>query len=185
MKIIKIHGTSGAGKTTAVLSLMERTISKEVIGNPKRPEAYKLKVPELHHPLYVLGSYENTCGGMDTVSDVHKQIELIQSYAGLGHVIYEGLLLSTYYGSVGAAVADYGKRHIWAFLDTPVDICIERVKQRRLAAGNTKPLNERNTRERIKPINSLKARLTRMGANVIDLHYDQDMADQLVEAFNG
>lgn len=178
--IIKLHGTSGAGKTTAVQNLME---FGEVtpLGDPKRPEAYKLEIEGIHRPIYILGSYENTCGGMDTVSSVGQQIELIHKYAEMGHVIYEGLLLSTYYGSLGVAVERYGKQHIWAFLDTPVEVCIDRVKQRRLEAGNTKPLNERNTRERLKPIQSLKNRLTRMGADVRDLDHTKDCGEQMYQ----
>jgi hypothetical protein len=175
---VKIHGTSGAGKTTAVHDLMEFG-EVEPIGNPKRPEAYKLRIDGIHRPIFILGNYEGVCGGMDTVNSVDQQIALIHKYATIGHVIYEGLLLSTYYGTLGKAVERYGKQHIWAFLDTPIEVCIDRVKRRRLEAGNTKPLNERNTRERMKPINSLKARLTRMGADVRDLDYTRDCGAQI------
>ena len=174
MKIVKIHGTSGSGKTTAVRNLMELG-EVDKIGDPKRPEAYRIiNVNGVTHPIFVLGSYEGVCGGMDTISLVKDQIALIHDYAPLGHVVYEGLLISTYYGALGLAMEQYGEDHIWAFLDTPIDVCIDRVKQRRLAAGNLKPLNERNTRERIKPINSLKAKLLRMGSNVVDLSYTSD-----------
>lgn len=180
MKLIKIHGTSGAGKTTAVRDLMEYASRVLPLGNPKRPEAYQLSIAPIFSPIYVLGSYENTCGGMDSITAVQDQIDLIHKYAEMGHVVYEGLLMSTYYGKLGEAVAQYGRNHIWAFLDTPIEVCIDRIKQRRLAAGNLKPLNERNSRERVKPINSLKARLTRIGARVEDLHYDEDMGAQLI-----
>ena len=179
--LIKIHGTSGAGKTTLVRNLMCCADHILLQGPVKRPEAYKLTIPGVAKPVYVLGPYENTCGGMDGVNSVGQQIELIHRYAEEGHVVYEGLLLSTYYGSLGAAVERYGKDHVWAFLDTPVEVCIERVKARRLAAGNDKPLNERNTRERVKPINSLKARLTRMGANVVTIVHDDYPTTQLLE----
>lgn len=182
--IVKIHGTSGAGKTTIVRDIMEMATQILPLGPVKRPEAYKLTMPNLVSPLYILGSYENTCGGMDGISSVQAQIDLIHKYAALGHVIYEGLLLSTYYGSLGAAVERYGNDHVWAFLDTPIDVCIERVKARRLAAGNTKPLNERNTREREKPINSLKLKLSRRGAKVITLNYDKSPSVQLLEVLH-
>ena len=177
--IIKVHGTSGSGKTTAVRNLMELG-EVDKIGDPKRPEAYRItNVNGVHRPIFVLGSYEGVCGGMDTISKVADQIALIHDYAPLGHVVYEGLLISTYYGALGQAMEQYGKEHVWAFLDTPIDVCIERVKARRAAAGNTKPLNERNTRERIKPINSLKLKLGRIGARVETLSYDSDTGEQL------
>jgi thymidylate kinase len=33
---------------------------------------------------------------------------------------------------------------VYAFLNTPLELCIERVKQRRLTAGNEKPFNPKN-----------------------------------------
>lgn len=182
-KLIKIHGTSGAGKTTVVTNLMD--MASEITHlNPvgsKKPEAYRLKVPGVADPVYVLGSYENTCGGMDTVSKVEDQIDLIHKYADLGHVIYEGLLMSTYYGRLGTAVEQYRDRHIFAFLDTPIEVCIERVKQRRLAAGNTKPFNENNTRVRQKSIDSVRRVATIMDYPVVTIRHDADTNDQILE----
>lgn len=181
MLILKVHGTSGAGKTTAVRDFMEFGEVTPLGPDRRRPEAYRVDVPSLKHPVYILGPYENKCGGMDGVTSVAEQIRLIHHYAELGHVIYEGLLMSTYFGKIGMEMQRYGKQHIWAFLDTPIEVCIERIKQRRLAAGNTKPLNERNTRERLKPILSLKAKLIRMNSNVVDLKYDQDCGRQILD----
>jgi hypothetical protein len=118
---------------------------------------------------------------MDGVDNVNEQIRLIHDYAQHGHVIYEGLLLSTYFGKIGLEMQRYGRDHIWAFLDTPIEVCIERIKARRLAAGNLKPLNENNTRERIRPILSLKAKLIRMKSNVVELKYDQDCGRQILD----
>jgi len=181
MILIKIHGTSGAGKTTAVRDVMEYSTETIPLGlNPKRPEAYKLTLPGIIFPVYVLGPYENTCGGMDGVATQRDQIELIERYAACGNVIYEGLLMSTFYGGLGMAMEKYGRKHIWAFLDTPIEVCIERIKARRLAAGNLKPLNEANTRGRMKPITSLKAKLLRMKANVVDLNYLEQPGDHIM-----
>jgi len=182
MLLIKIHGTSGSGKTTAVRDLMALANEVTSVGdNPKRPEAYQLSFPSLARPVYVLGPYENACGGMDGVSTQREQIDLIEEYATRGHVVYEGLLMSTFYGGLGMAMEKYGRKHVWAFLDTPIEVCIERVKARRLAAGNLKPLNEDNTRGRLKPIKSLKLKLLRRGSVVIDLDHTKDCGAQLLE----
>ena len=183
--ILKIHGTSGAGKTTIVRNIMEHANQILPIGPLRKPESYKLLIPNEVTPLYVIGSYESTCGGMDTILQVDRQIELVSKYAAMGHVIYEGLLMSTYYGKFGTAMEQYGQDHIWAFLDTPEDVCIERVKARRLAAGNTKPLNETNTRMRMKPIHSLRNKLEARGANVVTLRYDDQPHEQALELIYG
>jgi hypothetical protein len=180
MAVIKIHGTSGAGKTTAVRDLMEFADQILPIGPVKRPEAYKLIINQLSRPVFVLGPYENACGGMDCVTSVDDQIARIHKYAEVGHVVYEGLLLSTYYGRLGFAVERYGKDHYWVFLDTPIDVCIERIKQRRKAAGNDKPLNEDNTRKRMKPIAALRTKLLIKGASVVDLAYDDRPGEHLL-----
>lgn len=181
--LVKIHGTSGAGKSTIAFNLLEASTMEPVkIGeNPKKPEAYAIVLPSVTAITYILGSYENQCGGMDSIVSVQNQIQLIHKYAELGNVVYEGLLMSTYYGGIGQEMERYGKDHIWAFLDTPIDVCIDRVKARRLAAGNERPLNERNTRERIKPIISLQNRLINMGARVETLNWDKDPTGQVIE----
>jgi len=181
--IIKIHGTSGAGKTTLVRDIFDDANKITRIGPVKRPEAYKVEHPALKRPLYVLGPYENKCGGMDGVTSVERQIELIEKYADEGHVLYEGLLLSTYYGKLGAITEKWGSRHIFAFLNTPIDECIRRVKIRRAERGELKPLNEDNTRKRVIPINALQRKLTAAGRNVAVLEWDNFPTDQLLDLF--
>lgn len=157
--IVKLHGTSGSGKSTVARSLMKRSSSVTPLGSFRKPEGYICTLTELKQPLYILGPYSAVCGGMDSINDASVHIILLQKYAALGHVFYEGLLASEYYGRIGSASLEYGDRHLFAFLDTPIEVCIERVKNRRLVAGNSKPLNETNTRGRIKKIERLKYKL--------------------------
>lgn len=175
--LVKLHGTSGAGKSTVARGLMARGSEVIPIGPDGRPEAYRVASPG-RRSLFVLGSYANDCGGMDTISEVDTQIGMIHHYARLGDVFYEGLLMSTYYGKLGQAMEQYGNDHVWAFLDTPMELCIERVKARRLAKGNTKPLNEENTRKRARPIDSLARRLLLQNRRVLTI--DHHNAAQLL-----
>jgi len=158
--IIKLHGTSGSGKTTVARTLMSDSQVTPILNQANRkPEAYHCFHILLAQPLYVLGPYTATCGGLDSLNDVDEHMRLLATYAQLGHVFYEGLLGSEYYGRIGKLSEQWGDRHIFAFMDTPIDICIDRIKARRLAAGNDKPLNEANTRGRIPKIERLKSRL--------------------------
>jgi len=174
--ILKIHGTSGSGKSTIAWTFLKSFPVTMWTNGVGKVEAYEVDAG-LDKPLYILGKYTTQCGGCDTLT-ADEQIELLHKYAPLGHVLYEGLLASEYYGRLGEASAQYGDDHVFAFLDTPIETCIERVKSRRLAAGNTKPLNEDNTRGRIKKIEALKRKLkTVFGRRVVDLDhtiaYDQ------------
>ena len=158
--IIKLHGTSGSGKTTVARELFNEGIT-EIISHKanRKPEAYKVAIPYLQNPLYILGPYTATCGGLDSLSDVDDHIRLLEQYGGIGHVFYEGLLGSEYYGRIGKVSEQFGDKHIFAFLDTPIDLCLERICARRLARGNTKPLNPSNTVGRVAKIARLKYKL--------------------------
>jgi hypothetical protein len=176
--IIKLHGTSGAGKSTIAYGFLNKAKSVSALSEKGKIKYYAVDHPDLDRPLYVLGRYESACGGCDTLKAA-EQIDLLDKCAPHGHVLYEGLLASEYYGALGAASEQYGDNHIFAFLDTPIEVCIERVKARRLAAGNDKPLNEENTRGRIKKIEALKRRLTNMGRVVVDVDHTQAYEDVL------
>jgi len=158
--IIKLHGTSGSGKTTVARELMKDADMVRTILNPasRKPEAYEVRWL-YKNPLFILGPYTATCGGLDSLSNVDDHIRLLQHYAEIGHVFYEGLLGSEYYGRIGKVSEAYGNAHIFAFLDTPIEVCLARVQARRLARGNTKPLNPANTVGRVAKIERLRYRL--------------------------
>jgi len=164
--LIKLHGTSGSGKSTVARFLMAQGLTIP------EAKAYRVDMLQLEKPLFILGTYNTQCGGCDTLTAL-EQIDLIHKYAPRGHVFYEGLLGSEYYGKLGEASERYGRDHVFAFLDTPIELCIERVKARRLAKGNLKPLNEDNTRNRIYKIASLRSKLIRTGRNVVDIDHHQ------------
>jgi thymidylate kinase len=159
--IIKLHGTSGAGKTTVARELMALDPKPKTIHHPanRKPVAYEVHLPGCNKALYILGPYTATCGGLDGISDVNDHIRLLNIYAQLGHVFYEGLLGSEYYGRIGKVSEAYGDNHLFAFLDTPLQVCLDRVKARRLARGNQKPLDPSNTVGRVAKIARLKVRL--------------------------
>jgi cytidylate kinase len=159
--LVKLHGTSGAGKSTVARELMSKaTHVRPIKGVNGKIDCYECILPILDKPLFVLGRYITACGGLDTLTNVNDHIRLMHRSAQYGHVFYEGLLGSEYYGRIGQESERYGDDHIFAFLDTPVELCIERVKQRRFERKVNKPLNETNTRGRIDKINRLYERLT-------------------------
>lgn len=169
--IIKIHGTSGSGKTTAVRELMDLADSMESIHyGTQKAEAYRLDAGVGTTPTYVLGSYGNTCGGVDTLPSTAELINLIDKYKNQGHLVFEGLLISTYHGGLGKYLDSLSEiTKVWAFMNTPIDECVERVRQRRLAAGNPRPFSEANTRNRVKSIQALRSMLIARGSAVVDI----------------
>lgn len=166
--IIQLVGTSGAGKTTIAKEVMTRYGRSNGVMSlgEKRPEAYKVIPPTGGRPLFVLGSYENTCGGVDTIGSSAELLSLIEKYVDQGHVLFEGLLISTYYGSLGVGLEKYLPGVVRCFINVDIEVCIRRVLKRRAEAGNKRPFNESNTRGRLKAIASFKSRLHQRGQRV-------------------
>lgn len=180
-RIIKIHGCSGAGKTTAVRKLMEVGDPIPIkIPNSNKVEAYSIDIVE--GPTFILGSYENACGGMDTVGSSGNAMHLIDIYAARGNVIFEGLLQSTYYGALGVHSIQYGDRYIYAFLDTPIELCLERVMARRAESGRNNKFNPQLTRDKHTTIEALHKKLLLASQHkVVTIKHDQPLAPQLME----
>lgn len=172
-KAFNLRGTNGSGKTFVARQLIAQSSAKPVDWAGKKPILYLGSI--YGHRIYFLGSYEANCGGCDTIPSVHIVADMLKDIMdapGEGIVFYEGLMISHMIGTVGAAVKPYGDRHIMAFLDTPLHVCIARVVKRRMARGNDKPFDPNRTL--VKDHAAVKkARFNAMkqGFKVIDIDY--------------
>lgn len=146
-QIINIRGCNGSGKTTVVRRFLDRLPGEPLGGKPGRPAGYGVDATEwgITRPVYIVGSYENTCGGTDGIKTQEEIVDRVQRAYGAGHVLVEGLLMSKSSdgGVTAPALRDLGG--IFAFLDTPWEVCLERVLVRRAAAGNDKPFDPDKT----------------------------------------
>ena len=144
--IINIRGTSGSGKTVIIRGIMEKFSMRVPLGdNIKRPIAYELSADGLP-TTYVMGSYENVCGGCDTIKTQDEICDRIRRYALQGHVLVEGLLMSHIFGRYAELAKElYPIPYVWAFLDTPLQVCLDRINMRRRAKGKLDPVNPENT----------------------------------------
>lgn len=183
--IIKLHGCSGAGKTTAARELMasygtvHHMADFPAVG-PK-PAKYTLVTRLDDKPdLYLIGDYSRPgCGGVDTIPTYITTMNMVDHFIQRGHVLYEGLLLSTYYGAPGQLTEKYGNDHLFAFLDTPADLCVERVRSRREAAGSKNKFDPQLTRDKHATIARLRTRVQAMGRRIVDLDHAKHPALQL------
>jgi hypothetical protein len=171
-KIIKVHGCSGAGKTTDLRLFMRTcTLTGEQACGPNKMLYYRYSHPAVAEPIFVLGSYISICGGLDTIADAQTVMNLIDQLHPKGHILMEGLLASTYYGKMGEHSKQFGDDYIYAFLNTPVEICLKRVTERRAASNNTRKFNPQLTVEKWETINALRLKLQAWGHNVKDLDW--------------
>jgi hypothetical protein len=131
--LIQLRGTSGSGKSTAVRALMKRYGAHPIFDllGPRSPEAYRLIGTPFKSRLYVLGPYLAPCGGCDAIGNMETVIKLLRAYSAKGgDVIFEGLLISSMYGSIGQFLEGYGKDALIAFLTTSRERCYQQLRKR-------------------------------------------------------
>lgn len=103
-------------------------------------------------PLYgqfkqvvVLGRYTTVCGGMDTVTDAATRLAMVERWCTKAErgslVLFEGLFTGNTYGAMGELSERSAVPWIYAFMDTPFDVCVQRVLTRRQARGDDRPFD--------------------------------------------
>lgn len=188
MIAINIRGTGGSGKSTLVRKVIERYPYHANILEEKRKRAMatchwfvqsKTTTTVPTRGLFVPGHYETNCGGCDTVKTVDKVYELVRASAlGDGNnVLYEGIMVMDDVTRAVQFDQDLKKkdgRLIVISLTTPIEECLAGIRSRRGAEKEAvKPLNEKNTRNRMKAqVNSLH-RLKQAGVEVLKLSRDE------------
>jgi len=140
--IINIRGTSGSGKSTLVRRVMEHPSYGEATNHymkgRKQPLGYIF--PRKDGPdLAIVGHYETACGGCDTINKMENIFRLVRiSHMAGNDVIFEGLLISADVNRT-QALHDEGLPLAIVGLDkVPLDLCLESVNGRRLAADETR-----------------------------------------------
>ena len=174
--IISIRGTHGSGKSSVMKALLASYDGAPLFGRlgAKKPEAYELKIEGVGAPVYILGPYANACGGCDAVQPYDIILDLLTHYAARGHVLFEGALVSSSYGRIGRLMEQWGRQSVFAFLPTPVEECLRRITVRRLARGDERPLNPKNTEGKHRSIESSRKQVTKAGVlRMVDLDWER------------
>ena len=175
--IINVRGNSGSGKTHLTrefMKLCKPMKLTEPISDQDQFLTYK------GQPWVVLGRYETACGGCDTIKTQCEIVRRVEAYHRMhANIWLEGLLMSGMYGAVGACSELFADTWVFAFLDTPLNKCLQRIRQRHKAAGNLKPLNETNTRVRHMTIQRTQERITAMGRRVVVLDHTKALEQLL------
>jgi hypothetical protein len=137
--VINIRGTNASGKSTIARQLLTDFTATKIFGvlGPKHPEAYTLSVPGVRQPVFILGPYPHrgNTGGCDRIQPYDLILLLLDKYSPRGHVFFEGSLISDNYGRVGDWLQARGRDAVVLFLDTPLDVCLERLRARTAHAG--------------------------------------------------
>jgi len=150
--IVSLRGTHGSGKSHIVRQILQRyNAQPERTDKKGRPVNYVMQLAN-GSSLYVVGCYVNACGGCDSIQPYSEIWPRIERFADLGHVLFEGALVSSSYGNIGRATERYGDECVFAFLDTPLEVCLARIQARRTARGDMRPINPKNTQGKFEGI---------------------------------
>lgn len=136
--IVNVRGTNGSGKSTVVREFLKRFPYSEIYGKlgPRRPEAYRVQI-DAKRALYIIGPYQTATGGVDALGlRVPDLIKMIERYAKLGHVLFEGVVISTTFGELGEWMANRKRDDVLVcFMNTPLEDCLKGLKARGANTG--------------------------------------------------
>lgn len=195
--IVNIRGTSGSGKSTVIRELFKLARDRSVWdplwseipqdllprnekGEPKKrkqPWGYVLEMPgNFRRNVVVIGHYETACGGCDTIPSFDLGFALIRAAHKCNYdVVYEGLLYSADAERTLALHRDGLDLHVIA-LDTPLDVCIASVNERRQGSKRAQQraekgeeklpdVNPKNTESKFKGTQSTMKKLQAAGVD--------------------
>jgi predicted ABC-type ATPase len=181
--VVAIKGTNGSGKSTVVRELIARLGKQSILRVNSKEAGYRCKYED--GSLFVLGKYKTAaCGGLDSSFSYGGAADdlllCIDKLAPQGHVVCEGVIAITSYGfrrvtRFADKLRRKGHRMIFAHIDTPAELCIERVNQRRLEAGNHKPFNPEKLLDKYESILKSQEKLKQIGYDARILPHEEPL----------
>lgn len=170
--IVNLRGTSGSGKSTVARRIIEEHGGQPIMGMVPGGKKERIVAYEIGN-LCIPGSYVNVCGGCDTLSwkgAADYLEEKVRALAGNGyHVLFEGLVNTAGSKRWEGVAADFPMQ--WAFLDTPVEVCIERVLKRN--GGREGKRNWYNLRAGWEDCQAQRRRFEKDGREYLIINHEQ------------
>jgi energy-coupling factor transporter ATP-binding protein EcfA2 len=178
--LMHIRGTNGSGKSTLVKALLgEETV--EWSGTDTLPTPHYTASKDT--AVVAVGLYRTACGGMDgiktTSEAVHRCTQAARFWGADRLVLMEGILPSTVYSTwaqFGDVVKLAGIDYVAAFMSTPLEICLDRVRQRRVESGRPmEGFNPTLVENKYNQVRRVREKCIADGTTVIDLPYGNEL----------
>jgi predicted ABC-type ATPase len=173
-KIINVRGCNGSGKTYTVTGLLP---TDRQLDHRWGIDTYT--VQSQHWTATLLGRYETACGGMDTVKTQIAARSAVEHAADIScpnhSVVFEGVLISTIYGpweALTRRLEEQGHEVIWAFMDTPLDVCLQRIYER----NGGKAIKEDLVAAKHRTISNVRRKAEQAGITVVDIDHTSPRA---------
>lgn len=150
--IINVRGIHGAGKSTAVRTVLGQLRGTAIYGvlGFKKPEAYCCSLGK-KEILYILGPYDSPATtGLDvmTPKGIDLAIKCCERYVQRGHLLFESVLISTRFlePSFGAWLLQHKKDVVNLTLTTTYDECVAAVlgRQKKSVVAGRGPAKHMN-----------------------------------------
>lgn len=160
--IINLRGTNGSGKSTVARAFPGEGVTLAPFSTPKGKLRHVVGNYSKEFDLIVVGPYRTECGGCDAIGTQDQVCESVASAAGLAeHVLFEGVIVSTLFERYRKLSLRLGGM-VWAYLDTPVELCLARIAAR----NGGKPIKEELVRDKVRSIESTRRKALAAGERV-------------------
>ena len=149
-RVVDIRGPNGSGKTWVVRQLIAAATKVTELRGPvfcdpedtKPTDVWGIRLDGLladGSPVYAVGPYDELpTGGCDRIYRQETVTDRVRYLARHGSVVFEGVITGMTFGRYGELARELKAAGAWygvLVLDTPMSVCIERVKARRAARG--------------------------------------------------
>lgn len=160
---LNIRGTNGSGKSTLARRFFgehdgETDLSEYFTKSGRSKFGTGRINPDTQ--TLVVGNYDTMAGGLDKLPSFSVQfncIDVALSLPDVKLVVAEGVLASTVLGSWAdhaKQLHEKGVRVIWAFMSTPLQVCLDRIQIR----NGGKPIKEDLVKDKIEQIDKVRQR---------------------------
>ena len=165
-KIIQITGTSGAGKSHLMRTLLTVLPFTPVFEKGRQSPIGYTAEDEDFGVVFVPGAYESPTGGCDTIKEISKVFDLVAAHwEGGENVVFEGLFCMNQTRGPQLA-AKVGRDYHIIELMTPLATCMESINDRRMERGAGALSKKGNTRDNYVRAQNFCATMREAGARV-------------------
>jgi hypothetical protein len=175
VSIVQLRGTGGSGKSTVVRRIMALTATATPVFEAGRRQPIGYHCNFSRPPtLYIPGHYETACGGCDTIKTPDRVYELVRAAVDRDfNVLYEGIIVQDDIHRCIKLNHERRAKNLSGVtvieLDTKIEDCLSGIQNRRDERGETKPLNPKNTVDRMQRVHRSCFKLRDAGVTVLRL----------------
>lgn len=163
--VVNLRGPKGSGKSTLVYKLLSE-YGHTPVSDDLRPNARLAYVHQLPGNFFVLGNYDGGTAGSEGLAE-EQLIALLRRYLERGMVFFENMKeIVLRYHEFSRELGP--GRYVWAFLDTPVEQCVQNIYKR----NGGKPFQEDKVRKQHRYYwNRFIPRVRELGEEVVVLDH--------------